>query len=191
MELFQWENVLGLASPPKEKGKQIGPSNLSATVHILRQAGMWTHCWQLFSDDFGSAQCRGRLWGSCFQLDDLHMPEEQAHSVLDSVMSYLMNVEVCDADEYLLSENDPEVVAQRGSAAALASAASAGVSVGIAQLFDTGGVMKVSNEQKRRRLARTSSSPDKQDKWMRLHDEFFAKLGEDHAVGMSMSMPVE
>jgi site-specific DNA-cytosine methylase len=184
-ELFQWENVVALAKQPKDKQqKTCGPSNLSSAVHLLRKAGLWSHVWHLTSDEFGSGQSRARLWGSSFQLSDLHMDEREAHKLLDDMMAFCAGVETCSADEYLLEENSEDVIAARASAAAAfmskENMLKGDGSLSISALFATGGVVSVGKGEKRRKtaLARAGASPTSQ-KWVNQHVELFEKMGEE------------
>ena len=161
LQWFQFENVTALAAKPKgvtvkqQSGtkspkRDVGPSNLSAVCHVLdKEAGLWSHVWQLDAREFGSGQQRTRLYGSSFPKDKLYMPVEAAHCVLSDTMNMLVNVAPCHPDEYLLGETSEAVRAERSLAVIRSVPAEEFINnvngnsnppgLDIAQLFRTGG----------------------------------------------------
>lgn len=185
--LFQFENVVSLAAKPKKDNSiEIGPSNLSAVTAILRhEAGMWSHTWQVDSHrDFGSGQQRQRLWGIAFKLQDLHMTEHAAKTILDTAMNSFAGVRPCHPTEYLLSESGHQLKRERHAQATKSLGQEdlvAEHSLDISKLFETGGVMP---QNKRRKLKKTpSETSPAAHKWVKSHANAFRELGEDLPSG--------
>ncbi|CAE7268074.1 ngoBVM [Symbiodinium sp. CCMP2592] len=191
-ECFIFENVSALSKPPLDaQRREVGPSNLSSVVHLLRACGRWTHVWQLNSTLFGSAQSRPRLWGVSFRLEDLAMDEACAHELLDELMSHCAQVECNVLDDYLLSEQDPILQAQRREALSSTEAGDGGLDIG--RLFDSAGAVGTPPKSRvaRKRLANFGTTqPGKRSKptaernqgspkWAAAHREAFKKLDQD------------
>ena len=208
VEMFQFENVTNLASKPSgkdptgdnKKRKVAGPSNLSAVCYILeKEAGMWSHVFQVDSRSFGSGQQRQRLYGSCFRMRDLHMSIESAHELLTSTMGLLVGVRACHPDEYLLAENSPEIQIERGMHLMRSSqddialfCKEGSTSFRIDALFQCGGTLPCAFKFQRggpktagRRLKAHSSDPTPPSpgaKWVKTHADEFRRRGEDRPL---------
>ena len=185
--LFQFENVVSLATKPKKDNSiEIGPSNLSAVSAILRhEAGMWSHTWQVDSHrDFGSGQQRHRLWGIAFQLQDLHMTEHAATGILDTAMNSFAGVKPCHPTEYLLPESGDLLKRERHAQVAKSLGQEdlvAEHALDISRLFETGGVIP---QTKRRKLRKTpSETSPAAHKWVKSHANAFRELGQDLPSG--------
>ncbi len=193
VQFFQFENVVALANKPvphstpdangSKKRKQVGPSNLSAVCYILeKEAGMWSHVWQVDAREFGSGQQRQRLYGSCFKMEQLHMTLESAHSLLSSTMNQLVGVSPCHPDEYLMQETSKIVQAERSlhvlQAVPNASPSLSGLgSLGIQALFQSNGALPGALghglNKKRRCLKKNPSDtvPSPKAKWVHIHSD--------------------
>ena len=179
-----------------KKRKCGGPSNLSAVCYILdKEAGMWTHVWQVDSRSFGSGQQRHRLYGSCFKKSQLFMPLEKARKVLSQAMSYLAGVDPCHPDEYLLPATS-EIIQAEISMQLMKTLptedflcqAEQAETLSISAMFRTSGRLPCalnSGSSKRRRLRAHPSDSDRQystspkARWLQTHAEAFRDLGED------------
>ena len=188
VEWFQFENVTALAHKAIDKTtkKEVGPSNLSAAVHVLeKEASMFCHVWQVDSQSFGSGQQRTRLWASCFRENLVHMSSSQAHKMLNETMDWLSDVEPCNPEQYLLS-SDLSSLSQHTKSIALSSfcvddfigGKSGGLN--IPALFATGGVVPTNTGSKKRKLTKANSDPSPIGaKWVENHAAAFRAMGED------------
>lgn len=197
VRFFQFENVVALANKPvpqstpdangSKKRKQIGPSNLSAVCYILeKEAGMWSHVWQVDAREFGSGQQRQRLYGSCFKMEQLHMTLESAHSLLSSTMNQLVGVSPCHPDEYLMQETSKIVQAERSLQVLQAVPSVSGHgSLDIQALFQSNGALPCALghaiNKRKRCLKRNPSdtAPSPKAKWVNVHSEAFRARGEE------------
>jgi site-specific DNA-cytosine methylase len=95
------ENVPALATPPPEGG----PDNLTAAVWLLdTQADMYTKTWKLNPMMFGVPQSRDRLWFPSFRrkvLRDLELSDQEADSILTSIMQRIVGSQLADIGLYL------------------------------------------------------------------------------------------
>lgn len=107
------ENVLALAFPPRERGRIVGPDNLSVAVHLLaEECGFWTKVWSLDPRLFGVPQCRPRLWMASFPSESLRrlaLSAEAADARLSDLMSRLTGSRLAQFDDYLLPETHVQV----------------------------------------------------------------------------------
>ena len=95
------ENVPALATPPPDGG----PDNLTAAVWLLdTHADMYTKTWQLNPMMFGVPQSRDRLWFPSFRrkvLRDLKLSDQEADSILTSIMQRIVGSQLADIGLYL------------------------------------------------------------------------------------------
>ena len=192
VEIFQWENVLTLANKAvdKKSKKEVGPSNLSSVCHILRTvSGMWTHVYRLDSQLFGSGQGRGRLWGSSFKLSSLKMDEQNAHKLLDELMSFFVGVEGTDPEDFLHPQSHPEVQCSLSKGTFMGQSRedflienengeegeNADCRLSFEALFKSNGALPPDQGRSRKRQKTSAAAPA----WIGKHEEAFAKLGED------------
>ena len=103
------ENVLTLSRKPAQDSK----SNLDTILQKLRERRFWTMAFHLDPRDFGSCQCRPRLWIPALDMDAMLISPEAATQAAISIMNSLVGSQQASVSEYLLSADDPLVASSQ------------------------------------------------------------------------------
>ena len=117
LESIVFENVVALASPPRDqkRGNDCGPTNLQVCLARLAKRGWYGKPWKLTPTLFGVPQCRPRIYITCFPtsiLAELHMTLAEFDSWLSHMMAGLVGSEMQSVNDYLHDEQHHAIQAE-------------------------------------------------------------------------------
>ena len=164
------ENVPALAHPPKAKGIQTGPSNLTVAMRRLStECSLVTKVWLLDPRLFGAPQCRPRLWMVGFSrssLDRCGVDGASAEERLSALMQRMVGSKLGLIDEYLLRESDPAIARVLRDAEAAAS---------LSQGYTSGALLARGGLSPGRARKRSKGSGN--ERWLAVHMKPFTAQG--------------
>lgn len=167
MQFLVLENVTALASCTPGR-----LSNLDMVVQLLRsELSMVTKVWHLDPRDFGTPQCRPRLWMSCVpkrELKRMGISEHVAGAILSDVMNRLAGSRLAPLDDFLLDDEDEVLEEERKEMRGCCATGDADTAIG---LLATGGILRPGKR----------ACPKKAEpaacKWPRIHERLFRAKG--------------